>query len=262
MAHNEHKQLPIDLLAPCRRRVIPLPRVSPRTLALIEQHGVFEPLVVRPLPDQTHYEILTNVKSWLAAQHLGIESVPVSVLCVNDTQADELIDAHRDGPLVRARRYRDALDAFGGEGRRGAIVDVAAYFGVSRSTVAHALRVLNLPELIQEALDIGALSNGHAKALAGVTERAQQMNLAHRTISEGWSVRRLEAACREGVVPETVVPARSADTRRLEQHLTELLGSPVHVDDTRGVIEIDYGNNPEVREGILERLGWCETEAY
>ena len=255
MARIEPKVLRIELLAPCRRRRTPLPHVESGTVDLIRRHGVFQPVVVRPLDGG--YEILANLVTWLAAQRVGIDRLPVTILDgLDDRAADEILAADQDGPMVRAERYWRALEAMGGAGRRGAIGRVADQFGVDRTSVAHALRLRSLPGLLKEALVVGALRAGHAKALLGCADEPRQLELATRTITERWSVRRLERELAGAVVTDRKPPARRPpDLPRLERSLSALLGSPVRVREAEGLLEIDYRRDLDVLAGLLERFG-------
>ncbi len=255
--------LPIEWLAPCRRRRVRLPTVSASVQALVSQYGVFQPILARALEEPRRYEILANLVSWLAAQRAGLHDVPVTVLeGLDDAAADRFLDSRDDGPVATARRFKAEKDQLEASGvMRGATGVVARRFGVSRSSVAHALRLLTLPETVLEAIEIGALHAGHAKALAGVDDPDRQSRLAASTIERGWSVRRLEKECRtRATVHDTRVnpPVRSPDMLRLERRMSAALGCEVRVDEGRGRFEINYHGNLDVLDGILERLGCRE----
>jgi len=257
VARTERVELPIEFLAPCRRHRTLLPEVPAGTIDLVRRHGVFLPVVVRRL-EADRYEILANLVTWLAAQRVGIDRLPVVVLDgIDDAAADEMLAAEADGPLVRAERYWRALVACNGVGRRGAPEEVARQFKVDRTTVVHALRLRSLPEPIRQALTIGALRTGHAKVLAGCSDENRQFNLAIQAIQERWSVRRLEREAAGPSLPcDDIEPRRSADMVRLERIVSELIGCTVTVRDQDGVLEIDYGGRLDVLEGVLERLGY------
>lgn len=225
------------------------------TIDLIRRHGVFLPIVVRPLGDG--YEIVANLITWLAAQRVGIDRVPVTILDdLDDRGADELLAVEAQGPLANAERYWAALVDCDGVDRRGAIGEVARQFGVDRTTVAHALRLRALPPALKGALSVGALRAGHAKVLLGCATFERQLELATHVIEQRWSVRRLEREI-AGVPPATTAPPRrSPDVERLERSLSAHLGSPVHVREDDGVIEIDYRRNLDVLDGLLERFGY------
>ena len=251
MAHPSIIELDVDALEPSARRRGPLPRVSPTTVALIRRHGPVQAVVVRRLG--AGYEILAGLSTWLAVQRAGQDRLPVKVLeGVDDAEADRILASENDGPLVRAERYRDALKRHGGPGAPHAVRAVAREAGVSRSSVAHALRLLELPDLVKQALASGALSAGHAKALATPSlDPARRMELASRTIEHGWSVRRLE----QEIAGDEPAP-RTSGHDETERALAAALGVPVMLRDGEGggIVELRYGNAQGLA-ALLERLG-------
>ena len=231
------------------RRRAPLPRVPPSAVELIRRHGAFRPVVARRLG--AHHEILAELGTWLAAQLAGHVTVPVKVLeGVDDDEADRIIEADSDGPLIRAERYRRQLDEHGGPGAPHAMSAVAREAGVSRATVAHALRLLALPDLVKQAVATGALTTGHAKALASPSlDDARRLELASTVIEQRWNVRRLEDEIAGGAEP-----CRLPGDRAVERRLAKVFGTSVRVRRQAGVVEIRYGDEAGL-EALLARLG-------
>ena len=253
VAHPAITDLDVDLLEPSPRRRAALPRVSAGTVELIRRHGPFRPVVVRRLG--ARYEILSGLSTWLAVQRAGQSHVPAKVIDVDDEEADRILDAEASGPIARAERYRRSLDRHGGPGTPHAVRAVAREEGISRSSVAHALRLLELPDLVRQALATGALSTGHAKALAAPTlSSSRRLELASAAMEHRWSVRRLE---RE--VADRDRPSRPSSGDELERNLTRALGIDIAVreDGVGGVIELRYADRAEL-VAVLERLGITE----
>ena len=248
------------------RRGTAAPRPGAALIALVRRHGPLLPVLVRPVAPR-RYEILGNTDVWLAAQACGHHRVPVEVVeDVDEAAALEIlaVTEARPKPLDAARQYRALVE----EERRvrswGAATRVARRCGVPRTEVARALRVLELPEIVQEAVDIGALSVGHAYALLACRDSAARDELATLAIERRWSVRELERRARAGRdtvrAPTEAAPssARSPDVVRLERRLSEHLGAPTTFDENGGTLTIDYRGSLDVLEGVLGRIGLVE----
>lgn len=258
-----HVEIPIEFLhiSP-HRRTGPLPRVSAKLLSLMREHGPIEPVTVRRRgPDD--YEILGGEETWLAAQRIGIDRVPVHVLeLLDDEEAAEIVRQRRSAadPIEEAEELQAELERFGGRGVRGAAAKVAALIGKSRAYVSLTLALLDLPLTIQARVRAGELSGGHARVIARLRDRFSQRQLADRIVAEGLSVRQAEAIgkeIQEGAGPAVEQPAPqedSADLRRLEQRITETLGCHTTLDPASTKLVIDY-HNLDILEGVLERLG-------
>jgi ParB family chromosome partitioning protein len=160
-------------------------------------------------------------------------------------------------PLEEAAAYQQLLEDFGMTHD-----EVGKRVGKSRAAVTNTLRLLNLPAPIQGMIERGELSAGHARALAGVEDRAFAEHVARRAVKEGWSVRQIEEAMRlrkgdvsgRGGRPR-VREVRPAEIIELEHRLTDRLGSKVRVDfrGGRGSLRIDYASLEDL-EKIYRRL--------
>ena len=245
----------------------PLPEVPPALARLVESHGPVDPVVVRSRP--RGYEILSNAETWLAAQRSGWHEVPIELRDeIDDATAREIlrlssrnrgadpIEEARQFEAELARRFPDARL------RHGAITRLARERGRSRSYVAHALRLLTLPQRIQQHVSSGRLSAGHARALVALRDARRQERLAERILRDGLSVRAAEGLVRGRVRAgaEARSEHRDPDILRLERDLSEALGSATRVDTRAGRLVIDYGGNLGVLDGVLERLGLHEGE--
>ncbi|MFV1849149.1 MAG: ParB/RepB/Spo0J family partition protein [Thalassospira sp.] len=232
---------------------------SRELLASVRQVGVVVPLVVR----STHagrYEILSDPQVWVAAGRVGLTEVPVVVRDdFPESRIRRIVALHytdgRRNPMLEAEEFAAEL-ADQGETSHGGVSQLARRLGLSRSYVAHALRLLLLPVWIQDKVRSGRLSGGHARALVSVPE-AGQRQLVHDVEVERLSVRATEQRAkglREANAPEASESTDDPDTRRLQAEMTELIGSPFRL--AGGKVVIDYFDDLDVLQGILVRLGY------
>jgi ParB family chromosome partitioning protein len=157
-------------------------------------------------------------------------------------------------PLEEAHAFRQLVDEFGLTHD-----EVGSRVGRSRSAIANTLRLLDLDQRVQAALAEGVISEGHARALAGLSDPAQQAEALSQVVSGGLSVRQVEELVRRTGrrVPNTKrsKPARGADVERLERGLREALATKVTLSTSRkgGRITIEYYTEEEL-ERLYERL--------
>ena len=244
-----------------------VPAVPARLLEAIRQHGPLAPVVVRRVREH-HYEILGNAETWLAAQRLGQERVPVDVLPdVDDDEAAAIVEATTPGlqenPLDEAHYLAERLEDLGSRSRWGATRRLAAITGLSRSYISHAVRLLRLPDDVQELVRSGQLAVGHAKLLVGLPERRAQREVARRIVAEDLSVRAVETlvrATRKGEVAAATAAAEEddPDILRLERTLSDALGCAVRIRSAAGTLTVDYGGDLDVLDGVLRRIGITE----
>jgi ParB family chromosome partitioning protein len=216
--------------------------------ASIRAHGVLQPVILRPHPDGTDYEIVAGERRWRAAQIAGLHELPVIVRALDDLAAAEvalvenLQRADLD-PVEEALAYRKLVEAYGKTQE-----EVAAAVGKSRSHVANALRLLRLPPGVLEALGSGLLSAGHARPLIG---QPNAEALAQQVILRGLSVRDTERLVKNGSVGGSRPPRFraagdevDADTRHLEGDLSANLGMSVRIrhepGGESGILSIRY----------------------
>lgn len=156
----------------------------------ITEHGVLQPIVVRALPGGT-YQIIAGERRWRASRQAGLAEIPAIVIEANDEKVRELalienLQRQDLTPLEEAEGYRSLMETAGMTQEQ-----VAKRLGKSRPVVANALRLLNLPEAVKEALTAGRLSAGHARLLAAL-EPEEAVKIAAETEKKGLSVRELE----------------------------------------------------------------------
>jgi ParB family chromosome partitioning protein len=228
--------------------------------ASIQAQGILQPLVVRPMPDRLqHFEIIAGERRWRAAQLAKLHEVPVIIRPLGDRDALEIalienIQREDLSALEEAEGYRRLMEEFGHTQEA-----LATAVGKSRSHVANLLRLLTLPPAIQEMVQDGRLSAGHARALIGAHDAIE---LARRVITEDLSVRALEALVQRvktRPVPERAARAapgpRDPDTIALERELADLLGLKVTIDfdGKSGRLMIHY-NSLDQLDDVLHRL--------
>jgi ParB family transcriptional regulator, chromosome partitioning protein len=228
--------------------------------ASIRERDIIQPIIVRGLPGTLDaYEIIAGERRWRAAQRAGLNDVPVVIVEATDQQALEFaiienIQRADLNALDEARGYENLISQFSYTQN-----DLAKVMGKSRSHVANTLRLSRLPEGVKQRLVSGALSAGHARALLSVSDPEQ---VARRIVEQGLTVRDVERIAQrdaaQGDEPAQASRAkvRDADTRALEERLTEILGLDVSVDhkgDKGGVLKIRYATLEQL-ENLSHRL--------
>ncbi len=221
----------------------------------VRERGVLQPILVRPAPHAPgEFQIVAGERRWRAAQRAGLHVVPILVRPLDDLEVAEIgiienIQRTDLNVLEEAQGYKLLLDRFGRTQEA-----IAKTVGKSRSHVANALRLLNLPTAVREHLEAGRLTAGHARAIAASADPAR---LARIIVDGDLTVRQAEALSRKPdetpTAPAKARPAagggrKDADTQALEQDLSEALGLSVEIADRGGVGEV------RVRYTTLEQL--------
>ena len=196
----------------------------------IEEHGVLQPIVVRRKGDGV-YELIAGERRLRAATLAGLSTIPALVRNSNDEKSLALalvenIQRQNLNPMEEAKAYSRLMGEFGLTQDQ-----VATSVGKDRSSVANILRLLTLPKDVQQFLESGALSLGHAKVLAGVSSSSTQLQIAKRIVSEQLSVRQTEQliAGRKNGGSNKRAKAKSNTFHHLEDQLRKYLGTKVEV---------------------------------
>jgi len=234
--------------------------------ASIKEQGVLQPLLVESWA--SGYRIVAGERRWRAAQLAGLDEVPVLVRSFTEESRMEIalienIQRADLKPMEEARAYRNLMEAF-----NLTQDDVAKKVGKQRSTVANALRLLKLPDIMQGAIDLGTLTPGHARAILSVTLPESQKTLFQAIVTEGLSVReaeeraqRLNAGSAPVAKAVTAAPVRRMpEIAELEQRFIERLGTKVIIkgDAKKGKIEISYHSADDL-DRLYEVLGGGES---
>ena len=219
----------------------------------IKALGVLQPILVRPF--NSGYQIVAGERRFRAAMRAGLFQVPVMVKELSDRDTFEIalvenVQRLNLNPLEEARGYQRLMDEFNLNAQ-----EVATKVGKDRATVANLVRVLKLPTHIQEMLQQGLITVGHAKAILTVKEPAAQTSLALKVIDESLSVRALEAIVSREVVLEapkqpkgTRASAPESELPEVEERLRNALGTKVSIKRTKqgGVVELHFFSDSEL----------------
>jgi ParB family chromosome partitioning protein len=250
--------LPIELISPNPRN--PRRRFADDELAdlcqSIREHGVVQPVVVRPSQIGGRYEIIAGERRWRAAQLAGMAEIPAIIRDVSDRVALELaivenIQRADLNPVEEAAGFQQLIDDHG-----YTQADLGQVIGKSRSHVANTLRLLKLPEDVRGMLVDGVLSAGHARALITA---ADPIALARRIVDGGLSVRQAEALAQEPVREPTARaaarPDKDPDTVALEKLLSDVTGLDVAIGHKQkgGEVRIAYRTLEQLDE-LCRRL--------
>jgi len=225
--------------------------------ASIKEKGILQPLLVREVTPGI-YELIAGERRWRAAKLAGLERVPVILRDLSPQEALELAlieNLQREdlNPIEEARGYQRLMEEFGLTQE-----EVAQKVGRERPTVANALRLLKLPEDIQEDVLEGRLSAGHARALLGLGDETLMRRVRDEIVTKGLSVRQTEALVKR-LREEKETPKRQKESDPnlavLEQELQELLGTKVRLTwrENKGRLTIEF-RSTEQFESFLERL--------
>lgn len=218
----------------------------------IQEHGVLQPIVVRPIP-AGGYKIIAGERRWRAARLAGLTEIPVLIKDVTDEQAMELAlieNLQREDldPVEEALGYKNLME------RCGLTQEQAAEkLARSRSAVANSLRLLNLPEDVLDMLKSGALSTGHAKAILSLPDAALQSQAAAQVLEEKMNVRQTESLCKKlHKQPKTKTPPaqRPSFAAEVEISLREVLGTEVKVSykEGRGSLNVGFYSDGQLKE--------------
>lgn len=227
------RTLPIEALepSPFQARTTPDPAALAELAASIQEHGILQPILVRPKPGAAgRFQILGGERRWRAAQQAKLHDVPVVIRDLDDRAAMaaglvENLQREDLNALEEAEGYARLISEFGlkQEGLGQAV-------GKSRSHVANLLRLLDLPQSVRDHVAAGHLTMGHARALITAVDPA---TLAETVIARGLSVRQTEAlaraAKRSTPARAAVRPPIDADLAALERQLSDSLGLKVAI---------------------------------
>ena len=228
----------------------------------IAEHGVLQPIVVRPSPPGG-YHIVAGERRWRAARMAGLTEIPVVIREITDAQAMEIAlieNLQREDldPVEEAMGYKQLME------RCGYTQEAAASrLSKSRSAVANSLRLLNLPQIVLAVLRTGQLSAGHAKAILSLPDASAQEAAATAIIQDGMNVRQAEAYCKKMMKEprarkEIVRPPLPSE---VELSLREALGTEIHVQykNGKGSLQVSFYSDDQLK-AFANLLGKYEKE--
>ncbi|MCI5066353.1 ParB/RepB/Spo0J family partition protein [bacterium] len=228
----------------------------------IRNHGLLQPILVRPTPESQELQIVAGERRWRAASELKIAQLPVIIREMSDLDCLEIslvenVQRSDLTALEEARGYQELITRF-----HLTQAEVAEKVGKERATVSNLIRLLKLPTSVQDQLERGEISVGHAKAILTVKEPKLQLALAAKVVGEGMSVRELERIVGRKVTLKSnqrKTGSTSADQEKFRDIVDELqktLGAKVGVHEKsagKGKITIDYFSHEEL-ERIAEKI--------
>ena len=223
----------------------------------IREHGMIQPVVVRPASGDG-FEIVAGERRWRAARKADLRVIPCIIREISDREnmllaLIENMQREDLNPIEEASAFREMMGRY-----ELTQAEVSKSVGKSRPYITNALRLLKLPERVQQFVIDGTLSSGHAKAIAGVEDETLQISLAELAKDGGLSVRALEQmiseAAEEADKPsdkESVRQKKNSEIIAIEEELKEVLGTKVKLPNSKKKkkIEISFFSREE-----LERL--------
>ena len=212
----------------------------------IADHGVIQPLLVRPMTDGS-YQLIAGERRWRASRMAGLTEVPVVIREMSDSEAMELAlveNLQREdlNPIEEARGFQLLMETYALTQEQA-----ASRVGKSRPAVANAMRLLLLPDDVLQMVETGALSAGHARALLGLAQSDDMVALAKQIVEKGLSVRETErlvkTAAQDKPKREKRVKKRDVFYDEAELAFSEALGRKAKVflsSGGKGTVEIEF----------------------
>lgn len=223
----------------------------------IQEHGVLQPLLVRK--HGNGYEIIAGERRYQASKLAGLEELPVIIKDVNDEEmlALALIENLQRSdlnPVEEAKGYRQLIDASGMTQEA-----LSKAVSKSRSAITNSLRLLDLPEVVQQMIFEGKLTAGHARAILAVPYEDARIRLAEKVVAEGLSVRATENLAplfSAGETPKTLRPAAPQSFKKAARVLRQVFNTNVRVKSSRGKnkIEIEFKDEEELSRILGEMI--------
>ncbi|RGL07022.1 ParB/RepB/Spo0J family partition protein [Collinsella tanakaei] len=229
----------------------------------IRENGVLQPLLVRK--KGKGYEIIAGERRYQASKIAGLEELPVIVKEVDDQKMLELalienLQRSDLNPIEEAKGYRQLIKASGMTQEA-----LSKAVSKSRSSITNSLRLLDLPEPVQQYLFDGRLTAGHARAILAVPYEEQRIKLADKVVAEGLSVRATENLAplfSVGETPRTPRPVMPQSYKRAARVLRQALNTNVKVKSSRGKnkIEIEFKDEEELTRILSSMVSGDDDE--
>ena len=257
---QEPGQIRIDKIRPNPRQ--PRKNFDPDELSelsnSIREYGILQPLIISPGNDSGEYFLIAGERRLEAARLAGLKQVPVIIREANEIQYLELalienIQREDLDPLEEAEAYAQLANEFSLSHE-----EIAGKVGKNRVTISNRLRLLKLPDVIKKALIEGKISEGHARALLGLSSLEAQTTLLKTIINKDLNVRQVEKLVRKlsgQQVKKSSSSRKKPEDTALEEKLRSSLGTRVKMQSGKqgGTITIFYYSNEEL-DALLERL--------
>ncbi|MEZ0327487.1 MAG: ParB/RepB/Spo0J family partition protein [Fimbriimonas sp.] len=224
----------------------------------IKQYGVLQPLIVRPLTEG-RYELIAGERRLRASKIAGLQTVPVLLKPAGSQTSLEIalienVQREDINALECAKAYRRLIDEFGLTQE-----EVAEKVGKSRVGVANTVRLLKLPRKIQQGLEEGRITEGHARALLAFETEPQQLAIYDQIIERGLTVREVEKAAKPKTPKVPPKPPTEKDTndQAIEEALSIFLGAQTRIQrsEAGGKLTVEFYSDDDLQR-ILEVLGF------
>ncbi len=225
----------------------------------IKEHGIIQPIILMKNGD--FYTIVAGERRWRAAKSIGMKEVPAIVMELSSKQLLEVslienIQREDLNPIEEAIAYKKLIEEFDITQE-----DLAAKLGKSRTAITNSMRLLNLDKRVQDYLIEGVITEGHGRAILGISDFNMQNEVAQKIIDEGLSVRQVEALIRQLNSEKKQKNKRKNQQQNpyineIKEKLESYLGTKVQVSSNKknkGKIEIEYYSTDDLNR-ILELL--------
>lgn len=214
----------------------------------IEQNGIIQPILVRPMADGS-YQLIAGERRWRAARMAGLTEVPVTIREMSDEEASifaliENLQREDLNPVEEAEGLKSLIESYGFTQE-----EAADKVGKSRTAVTNTLRLLKLPPSVRNLLSDGKITAGHARALLGLNEEKEMLKIAETTVAQDLSVRQVEKMVKYALQGEKPKPKKRDKKRdqyydEVEIALTNTLGRKVKVylspSGNKGTLEFEF----------------------
>ena len=219
----------------------------------IAVHGVLQPLLVRPMPEGG-YQLVAGERRWRASRMAGLLEVPVIIKEMSDSEMMQIsmienLQRENLNPVEEAMGYRVLIDEY-----HLTQEEISRSVGKSRPVIANALRILALPEKVLDMVSSGVISAGHARALLGFSDKAEQMRVANSIKAKDLTVRDVERFARSSAKPdkrEMEISHENTFYGEVELALKEYLKRKVRVigkGDRAGILQIEFYDEEDLAE--------------
>ncbi len=259
---SEQIRLPLEQIRPnpYQPRKIFEPEALAELAQSISEHGVFQPILVKK--SSVHgYELIAGERRLRASKLAGQSDIPAIIVDFDDQQMMEIsllenIQREDLNAIEEAKAYERLIQSMNYTQEQ-----LAKRVGKSREHITNTLRLLKLPETVQQAVVEKKLSMGHARALIPLKDEKLIEQIANKAIAQGWSVRRMEQAVREALEakarPEPVMEEDNLFVREASRQLEDFFQTPVKISSHS--VNIHFENDADLTR-ILEKLSLIEQE--
>ena len=214
----------------------------------IEQNGIIQPILVRPMSDGS-YQLIAGERRWRAARMAGLHEVPVTIREMSDEEASvfaliENLQREDLSAVEEAEGLKSLIESYGFTQE-----EAADRVGKSRTAVTNTLRLLKLPSPVLQILGEGKITAGHARALLGLDDEKEMLRIAQATVAQELSVRQVEKMVKYAAQGEKPKPKKRDKKRdkyydEVEIALTNILGRKVKVylspSGHKGTLEFEF----------------------